>query len=291
MRLMVGDTITAIDFKAIATPDTVASRLIGRVGQETVVTVSRLSEGAAEPQALHLLMTPISYGTYDAIRYDNWQLANKARVDEWSEGRLGYIHIESMNASSLAEYERDLYAACEGRDGLVIDVRDNGGGWTTDRLLASIMAKRHAYTVPRGADPDRTNSYPISRLFIQRYNLPVNALCNENSFSNAEIFSHAFKTLERGTLVGNTTAGGVISTGSALINDVGRIRVPFRGWFLLKDGEDMERNGCIPDQTIWPKPGELPKGIDRQLQQAVKLLLDDVDDQQERIKLKYSSER
>ncbi|MEM6504938.1 MAG: S41 family peptidase [Planctomycetota bacterium] len=273
MRLQVGDVITAIDSAPIAVADTVEARLVGRVGRETLVTVLRQAEGGDGPEALQLLLTPISYRAYDALRYENWRLAKAARVDELSEGRLGYIHIESMNASSLAEYERDLYAACEGKAGLVIDVRDNGGGWTTDRLLASIMTERHAYTVPRGSDPQRTNSYPITRLFIPRYNLPMNALCNENSFSNAEIFSHAFKTLERGTLVGNTTAGGVISTGGARLLDGTTVRLPFRGWFL-PDGTDMENNGAEPDLVVAQTPEDESAGRDRQLEAAVKDLLD-----------------
>ena len=99
--------------------------------------------------------------------------------------------------------------AANGKDGLLIDVRSNGGGFTTDLLLASIMVKPHAYTIPRGGE----KGYPRDRLYIQRYTQPINMLCNERSFSNAEIISHAFKTLGRGTLIGNQTYGGVISTG------------------------------------------------------------------------------
>lgn len=281
MRLRVGDVITAIDFKPIEQGDTVSARLVGKVDRETVLTIRRTREpddidGADEPVELHLLLTPISYSRFADIRYSNWHLANRARVDEWSKGRLGYIHIESMNESSLADFERDLYAACAGREGLIVDVRDNGGGWTTDRLLASIMTQRHAYTVPRDADPGRTNSYPNTRLFIPRYNLPMNALCNENSFSNAEIFSHAFKTLGRGTLVGNTTAGGVISTGSTSLLDGTRIRLPFRGWYL-PDGTDMENNGAVPDLSVPQSPQDEAAGNDAQLEAAVKDLMKRLD--------------
>lgn len=276
MRLEIGDIITAIGFEPIDPADTVTSKLAGRVGQETAISVLRLIEGDDDPIELHLLLTPISYRAYDAIRYENWQRSQLALVDKWSDGRLGYIHIESMNESSLAEFERDLYAACEGRDGLIIDVRDNGGGWTTDRLLGSIMTRRHAYTVPRGADPTRTNSYPNSRLFITRYNLPINALCNENSFSNAEIFSHAFKTLERGTLVGNTTAGGVISTGGTRLLDGTSIRLPFRGWYL-PDGTDMENNGAVPHLLVPQTPENESKGYDAQLKAAVQDLVKRLD--------------
>lgn len=273
MRLHIGDIITAIDFEPIAPGDTVPARLVGRAGHETAITVMRADDDKqGEPQELILLLTPISYAALDDLAYDNWQLNNKRLVAEWSDGKLGYIHIQSMNASSLAEFERDLYAACADKLGMVIDVRDNGGGWTTDRLLGSIMTRRHAYTVPRGADPTRTNSYPNDRLFIARYNLPMNALCNQNSFSNAEIFSHAFKTLGRGTLVGQTTAGGVISTGSHRLLDGTTIRIPFRGWYL-PDGTDMENHGAIPDLIVPQTPEAEATGADPQLQAAVADLL------------------
>ncbi len=289
MRLHVGDVITHIDFEPFEDHDTLNARLVGRVGRETAITVRRQPEHLPErpapdnaddaegdnpagPGEVVLLVTPISQNRLEDIRYDNWQLNNKRLVQEWSDGRLGYIHIRSMGAASLADFERDLYAACEGKLGMVVDVRDNGGGWTTDRLLASIMTRRHAYTVPRGADPTRTNSYPNDRLFIARYNLPMNALCNEKSFSNAEIFSHAFKTLERGTLVGNTTAGGVISTGSYRLLDGTTVRIPFRGWYLT-DGSDMENNGAVPDLIVPQTPEHEEAGDDPQLRAAVEDLL------------------
>jgi tricorn protease len=124
-------------------------------------------------------------------------------------------------------------------------------------------------TVPRGGGP----GYPQSRKVYATWNKPIVVLCNQNSFSNAEIFSHSIKTLKRGKLVGVPTAGGVISTGSVRIMDVGFLRLPGRGWFVLGTGEDMELNGAVPDIVIWPKPGELPRGKDVQLERAVKVLL------------------
>ena len=193
-------------------------------------------------------------------------------VDDWSNGRLGYAHIRGMNQTSLEEFERDLFAAAEGRDGLVVDVRANGGGWTTDRLLSSIMVKPHAYTLPRGADRTETGGYPQDRLFIQRYVLPMNMLCNEKSYSNAEIISHAFKQLDRGTLVGQQTHGSVISTGQARLVDGTTVRTPGRGWFL-PDGTDMDNNGAMPDIVIDQRPEDEVAGADPQLKAAVEDLL------------------
>jgi tricorn protease len=108
------------------------------------------------------------------------------------------------------------------------------------------------------------------------WNKPIIVLCNQNSHSNAEIFSHAIKGLGRGKVVGVPTSGSVISTGSKSIMDAGSIRIPFRGWYVLETGEDMELNGARPHVIIWPRPGEMPAGVDKQLDKAVELLIEDV---------------
>jgi tricorn protease len=173
-----------------------------------------------------------------------------------------------MNMPSFHRFERELYAAGAGRQGLIIDVRENGGGSTTDHLLTALTQPRHAITVPRGGGP----GYPQDRKVYATWNRPIAVLCNQNSFSNAEIFSHAIKTLNRGPLVGTPTAGGVISTGGTRIMDLGYLRLPFRGWFRLPDGQDMELNGAVPDHVIWPQPEQLPAGMDSQLKKAVRVL-------------------
>ena len=135
------------------------------------------------------------------------------------------------------------------------------------------MVQPHAYTVPRGADGKRTDVYPQDRLFIERYTLPIDMLCNEKSFSNAEIISHAFKTLKRGTLVGQETNGSVISTGAFLLVDGTRVRLPYRGWYL-PDGTDMENHGAVPDLIVEQTPQAESRGVDEQLEAAVRNLLD-----------------
>jgi tricorn protease len=136
----------------------------------------------------------------------------------------------------------------------------------------------HAVTVPRGGGP----GYPHDRQVYATWRQPVVVLCNQNSFSNAEIFSHAIKSLQRGQLVGVPTAGGVISTGGTNILDVGFLRKPFRGWFVAKSGQDMELNGAVPDHIVWPHPGDMPQGRDLQLNKAVEVLKADVEDWQKR---------
>ena len=269
MALKHGDIITAIDFEPFAPTDSLDSRLRGKVGKEVTLTVKRGAEAARE--SLDVLATPISYDAETTLRYDWWCKRNAEEVAKISGGKIGYLHIRSMGEESLVDFERDLYAAADGKEGLLIDVRNNGGGWTADRVLASIMVQPHAYTVPRGGSV-HTDAYPRDRLYIQRYTKPVNMLCNEKSFSNAEIISHAFKTLKRGNLCGQQTYGGVISTDAFNLLDGTLVRIPFRGWFL-PDGTDMENHGAMPDVVTIQTPEDEAAGIDRQLKEATEDLM------------------
>jgi len=274
MELLVGDIITGINFEAVRVTEPLAAHLRGRIGMETAFDARRMIEG--DVREVRLIITPQSSFVMRGLVYEAWQRENQRKVHEWSDGRIGYLHIRGMNQSSLDEFERDLYAAANGKDGLLIDVRNNGGGSTADLVLASIMVEPHAYTVPRGADPAFTDGYPQDRLYIQRYTGPINMLCNEKSFSNAEIVSHAFKTLKRGKLVGQQTYGGVISTGGTRLIDGTSVRTPFRGWYLL-DGTDMENNGAVPDILVPQTPEDESAGFDRQLKAAVDDLVLQID--------------
>jgi tricorn protease len=213
---------------------------------------------------------PISYLQARQSLYGMWMDDNRSAVEKQSQGTLGYLHIQAMDMPSFHKFEEMLHFAGAGKKGLVIDVRENGGGSTADLLLTALTQPVHAYTVPRGGS---VPGYPQDRKIFASWTKPVVVLCNQNSFSNAEIFSHAIKTLKRGRLVGVPTAGGVISTGGTSIMDVGFLRLPFRGWYLAGNGEDLELNGAIPDVVIWPKPGDT---ADRQLEKAVQMLSEDV---------------
>lgn len=215
---------------------------------------------------------PISYPVARLLLYRKWIDGNRALVDKLSDGTMGYVHIDAMAMPSFYKFQLELYSVGHGKNGLIIDVRENGGGSTADHLLTALCQPDHAVTVPRGGTP----GYPHDRKVYATWNKPIVVLCNQNSFSNAEIFSHAVKTLKRGRLVGVPTAGGVISTGAAQIMDAGMLRLPFRGWYTVNDGKDMELNGAVPDFVIWPEPGDFAAGKDSQLEKAVSVLKEDV---------------
>jgi tricorn protease len=228
---------------------------------------------AGEGGEREVIVTPAAQNRVRDARYAAWTRERRALVERLSAGKLGYVHIQGMNAPSLEEFQRDLFAAADGKQGLLIDVRNNGGGWTTDYLLAILSVKRHAWTVPRGADPD-VKAYPQDRLPLPAWTRPAAALCDEASYSNAEIFSWAFKTLKRGPVVGMPTFGAVISTGGAELADGSFVRLPGRGWYVAGSGTNMEHNGCPPDHVVEQPPLEdMAKDRDTQLAKAVEVLL------------------
>ncbi len=223
------------------------------------------------------VVTPIRAGAQRQLRYRAWVKERRKIVEELSGGRLGYLHIQSMSIPPFEVFERDLYAAAHGREGLLIDVRGNGGGWTTDYLMAVLSVKRHAFTVPRGAG-DIPRAYPQGRLPLAAWTRPAAALCDEDSYSNAEIFSRAFRNLKRGLLIGMPTFGAVISTGAAPTLNGGSVRVPGRGWFDAITGENQENHGVIPDIIVHrPPQQDLSKTADDQLERAVRALLESLE--------------
>ncbi len=207
----------------------------------------------ADPNRTRMLrIRSIAFGAFNNLRYRAWVDANRRYVEAQTDGRIGYTHIRAMAEGAFYNFERDLYAAAHGKDGLIIDVRNNGGGWTADWVMAVLSVKRHAFTIGRGGE----RGYPQGRLIFYAWTKPATMMCNQYSYSNAEIVSHAFKNLGRGTLVGMPTFGAVISTGAYGLIDGSRIRMPFRGWYTLPHEVDMENNGAVPNVIVDRTPAD-----------------------------------
>ncbi|MFL0063371.1 S41 family peptidase [Tenacibaculum maritimum] len=150
-------------------------------------------------------------------------------------------------------------------------------------IMAVLNVKQYAYTVPRGATKSLKNhqEFENNYLFNERAILSVNtkplvALCNENSYSNAEIFSHAFKNLGLRKLVRQPTFGAVISTEAKILQN-GFIRMPFRAWYVKNSGENMENEApAVPNFLIKNAPDWKDRGEDAQLKKAVNVLLKEI---------------
>lgn len=273
--LFAGDIITTVN-GVVVTPEVNFYNLLnGTVNERTLLEV----QGADGKRRDVVIRPAESLG--DQI-YDQWVEERRQLVDKWSKGKLGYIHIRGMNWPSFERFERELTAGGQGKDGLLIDVRYNGGGWTTDMLMSILNVQQHAYTIPRGAakDLEKENKrfsthYPYGeRLPFPALTKPSAALCNQDSYSNAEIFSHAYKHLGIGKLIGTPTFGAVISTGGFRLMDGSFVRMPFRAWFVKATGQNMENGPAIPDYVIENAADYRGKEEDEQLKKAVEVLLE-----------------
>jgi len=272
-QLQVDDVITAVNQNKVESSDNFFSHLEGTANERTLLSVKRNGDD------MELIIWPTN--SLRTEHYNEWVENRRKLVDKFSDGRLGYLHIQGMNWTSFERFERELMAAGYGKEAIVIDVRYNGGGWTTDYLMAVLNVDQHAYTIPRGAaksleeHKQYKENYPFGeRLPLASWTKPSIALCNQNSYSNAEIFSHAYKTLDLGTLVGTPTFGAVISTGGARLQDGSLIRLPFRAWYVKATEENMENGPAVPDIIVNNPPAYKAKNIDPQLKRAVNELLD-----------------
>jgi tricorn protease len=259
-RLAVGDRIVAVNGTPV-TPVTDIARLLDRTVEKPVW----LEVVGADGKPREVTIRPIAFSAWRGLLYDEEIEARRARVRELSGGSVAYLHVAGMSEESLDLFERDLYAEAHGKEAIVIDVRDNGGGWTTDLLLTSLMAADHATTIARGGG----SGYPTERRLLYAWTQPIAVICDEYSFSNAEIFSWSIRAMKRGPVVGQQTNGGVISTGGTDLLDGSFVRLPFRTWFSKLDGSEMEGTGCRPDIPVENRPGDLVRGVDAQLDRAV----------------------
>ena len=207
---------------------------------------------------------------YD-LYYDDWTAERKRKTDKLSNSRIGYIHIRRMSESSFEDFYERLWSENYDKEALVLDLRNNGGGHTHDKILSIFQKQGYAYSSSRTY---KTKKNVTPRQIWQK---PVILLINEDSFSDAEIFPHLFKHLKLGKVVGMPTSGSVIGTSSINFIDGSSMRMPRSGWYFMdkdgKPGPTMEGKGATPDIFVDPTPEQMLTDDDVQLQRAVRELL------------------
>ena len=208
-------------------------------------------------------LEPLTGAAMSNLQYDRWVEDRKRMVAKLTNGEIGYLHIKAMDAPSLAKFQRDLLEN-QDKKSLIIDQRFNGGGGIDQELL-QILNQRKAYQVTRGRDSLEVKR-PGSTFFG-----PMVVLQNERSASDAEMFPDGFRALGLGKLVGVTTSGQVIGTGSFTLLDGSAIRTPGAGVFTAS-GENMENYGVPPDVYVDNTPADFLEGHDRQIEKAIETL-------------------
>jgi tricorn protease len=272
LNLKAGDIIMAIDGVELS-PQVDLSRVLNdKVGE--AVTLHVLNSPTADPKdpkaRRRIEITAVSRAAVQDLMYERWVARNAACVSELSKGKLGYIHIPSMDEAGLDRFVRDLYSDNFDKEAIVLDVRFNSGGFTHDQVLNYLGAKEHTLFRQRNG-----NEGLVLRSYDRKWTKPLVLLINNRSYSDAEIFPSAFRTLGLGKLVGQPTGGFVIGTSSIRLIDGSMFRIPRTGVYTVR-GVNMEKEGVRPDVLVEPHPDQTARGIDVQLEKAVEVLLNDV---------------
>ncbi|MFC5993832.1 S41 family peptidase [Pseudonocardia hispaniensis] len=200
-----------------------------------------------------------------ALRYQDWVTCQRAHVAERSGGRLGYLHVPDMVANGWAQLHRDLGRETR-RDGLIVDVRGNGGGHTSQLVLEKLARKVIGWDVVRHRQPQ---TYPGDAP-----RGPLVALADEHAGSDGDIVTAAFKRLGLGPVVGTRTWGGVIGIDSRYsLVDGTRVTQPRYSFWFDHLGWDVENHGVDPDVEVVISPQDWVAGRDPQLERAIELAM------------------
>lgn len=260
-----GDRLVSVDGVELDGSADLDGLLEGTVGDKVVVGVER--EGGAEVRTVEL--KPVSGGQARSLRYRAWVESRRAYVDSVSDGRLGYVHIPDMGTSSLNQLYLDLDTENQRRDGVVVDVRDNNGGFVNVYAI-DVFTRRNYFTMrSRGGLPMPSRFQLGQRALLT----PTVLVTNQHTLSDGEDFTEGYRALELGPVVGEPTAGWIIYTGSVGLVDGTSIRMP-RTEIRGSDGEVMERNPRPVDVEVEAPAGEWYAGTDIQLDAAVAALLE-----------------
>ncbi|SDG73619.1 tricorn protease [Sinosporangium album] len=253
-----GDAVLSVDGRPVGAEVSPDERLVNLAGEEVLLTVARGDETRT--------VTVRALGDEQPARYRDWVEANRARCRERSGDRIGYIHVPDMGPDGYAEFHRGFLTEYD-REALIVDVRYNRGGNMSALLLQKLSRRRLGYDHPRWGVPE---PYPP-----ESPRGPLVAITNEWAGSDGDIFSHTFKLLGLGPLVGKRTWGGVIGMWPRHQLADGTVTTQPEFSFAFEDvGWRLENYGTDPDVEVDITPQDYAGGVDTQLETAVDIALD-----------------
>ncbi|MFF2749579.1 PDZ domain-containing protein [Kitasatospora sp. NPDC058048] len=256
-----GDAVLAVNGRPVDPVTGPAPLLAGTAGQPVELTVA----GKDGTDRRHPVVVPLA--DEEALRYHDWVAGRRAAVRELSGGRLGYLHLPDMQTAGWAQLHRDLSSEMA-REGLVVDVRGNRGGHTSQLVIEKLARRIIGWDVIR--DTDHPVPYPADAP-----RGPVVALADEFTGSDGDVVNAAVQALGIGPVVGTRTWGGVIGIDSRYrLVDGTLVTQPKYALWLENYGWGLENHGVDPDVEVPFAPHHWAAGEDPQLAEGVRLALE-----------------
>ena len=263
-KLEAGDVIVAIDGVRIIKGMDYYPLLDGKAGERTLVTIKKASGEEVDD-----VVIPISSGSFNSLLYKRWIRHNARMVEKLSGGRLGYVHIEGMNDPSFRTVYSDILGRYNHCDGIVIDTRFNGGGRLHEDIEVLFSGEKYLTQEVRGKDACDMPS--------RRYNKASIMIIGEANYSNAHGTPWVYKHKGMGLLVGKPVPGTMTSVNWETLQDPTLyFGIPVVG-YRKADGTYLENDQLEPDVDVENTKEKVVKGIDEQLEAAVKALLRQID--------------
>ncbi len=255
-----GDALLAVAGRAVAAGDGPNALLVGTVDRPVELTIAP-ADGSA-PRTV--VVVPIADEV--PIRYHDWVSGRRAATRELSGGRLGYVHVPDMVGSGWAELHRDLRLETA-FEGLVVDVRENKGGHTSELVIEKLARRVVGWARTRGMEDSR---YP--------HDAPRGAvvlIANQWSGSDGDIVNVVAQAMGIGPVIGERTWGGVIGIDSKyVLVDGTTVNQPRYAHWFEGPGWGVENHGVDPDVEVVHTPADLAAGRDPQLEAAVRIALE-----------------
>jgi C-terminal processing protease CtpA/Prc len=259
-KVKIGDIIQTIDGEAIAANADYFPLLAGKVGERVRLGV-RHADGTTET----VIVKPINSSANRDLLYERWKDRNRAIVDSVSGGKVAYVHITGMDSESFRAVYDDLLGKYRNCEAVVVDTRFNSGGWLHNDVVQLLSGRHYVDFSPRG---QFIGSEPFSQ-----WTKPSAMLIGECNYSDAHGTPYSYKTLGIGKLVGAPIPGTMTAVWwEYQVNPQIVFGIP-QVTCLDLEGKPLENHQLDPDILIYNEPAEIANGIDRQLEGAVKSLM------------------
>ena len=253
-----GAKLLAIDQQMLQPGDNVYAFLQGKAGQQVTLLIESADNTTREIEVA--AMTDES-----TLRYAAWVERNRNYVSEKSDGTIGYLHLPDMAADGLVAFVRNYYPQIR-MSAMIIDVRNNGGGYVSQMIIEKLVREIWALSVPRHGLPE---TYPHGA-----FNGHLAVLIDQHAGSDGDIFPASFQIKNLGPLIGTRTWGGVIGIRmDKPFTDLGQFSQPEYAWWEAVNGfTGLENKGVTPDIEVDITPTDRQAGNDPQLDTAIQTL-------------------